>query len=364
MITTLTRSRQPLREAWTLERLERERAIALGHCISSSTQLTYSSHINSYLNFCKIHGFPIAPTPDTLSFFVVFMCHHIKPDSVDSYLSGICNILEPHFPDVRKVRKSSLVSRTLTGCQKMLGTPRHRKRPLNDDDLSLVVSSLASSLLHDDKLFVSMLFTAYHGLLRLGELVDSDKPALRSFRKTTMRHTVELHELYYSFFLPHQKTDLFFEGNHVLIDRRDGILNPTPIFLRYLESRDHLHAYLPSLWLKANGTIPTRSWFITRLRQFFPPDISGHSCRSGGATALALAGQPNAVIQALGRWSSDAFLAYIRKHPVLQQALIHARPLFQPPDANTHSSPFTLSRSIPNHLSLNTSNLSPPGRHH
>ncbi|KAL1942047.1 hypothetical protein VTO73DRAFT_6577 [Trametes versicolor] len=49
-----------------------ERAIALGHALDKST--TYSSALNSYLTFCKIHSFPVDPTPDTLSFFVTFMC--------------------------------------------------------------------------------------------------------------------------------------------------------------------------------------------------------------------------------------------------------------------------------------------------
>ena len=36
------------------------------------------------------------------------MCHHIKPDSVDTYLSGICHQLKPYFPHVHEIRKSKL----------------------------------------------------------------------------------------------------------------------------------------------------------------------------------------------------------------------------------------------------------------
>ncbi len=38
-----------------------------------------------------------------------------------------------------------------------------------------------------------------------------------------------------------------------------------------------------------------------------------HSARSGAATAMFLAGVPVFTIMLLGRWSSDAFLQYIRK---------------------------------------------------
>lgn len=100
MIHSGIKSRQPAREPWPRERLERERAIALGQSIDTSTWNNYSSALNSYLEFVKIHNFLVEPTADTLSFFTVFMCFHIKPDSVDTYLSGICQQLEPFFPDV------------------------------------------------------------------------------------------------------------------------------------------------------------------------------------------------------------------------------------------------------------------------
>jgi hypothetical protein len=46
-------------------------------------------------------------------------------------------------------------------------------------------------------------------------------------------------------------------------------------------------------------------------------DIGTHSIRSGGAMAMYLAGVPVFTIMLIGRWSSDAFLRYIRKQ-VLQ----------------------------------------------
>jgi hypothetical protein len=99
MIRSHTKSRQPLRVAWPRDRLLRERAIALGQAIDVSTFKSYSSALNSYLTFVRLHDLPVEPTPDTLSFYTVFMSHHIDPKSVSSYLSGICQQLEPHFPN-------------------------------------------------------------------------------------------------------------------------------------------------------------------------------------------------------------------------------------------------------------------------
>jgi hypothetical protein len=117
MISLSRNARQPTREAWSIDRLIHEWSIALGSVLDKSTYCNYTSALNSYISFCKLHNRPIYPTEDTLSFYIVFMCHHIKPDSVDTYLSGICNQLETHFPHVRTIRSSTLVSRTLKGCR-------------------------------------------------------------------------------------------------------------------------------------------------------------------------------------------------------------------------------------------------------
>jgi hypothetical protein len=46
---------------------------------------------------------------------------------------------------------------------------------------------------------------------------------------------------------------------------------------------------------------------------FTEDQIGLHSARSGAAMAMYLAGVPLFTIMLLGRWSSDAFLRYIRK---------------------------------------------------
>jgi hypothetical protein len=76
MIHSNVWSRQPIREIWTCERLVRERAIALGQAIDNSTWKNYGSALNSYLNFIKMHDYPLEPTPDTLSLFTVYVPPH------------------------------------------------------------------------------------------------------------------------------------------------------------------------------------------------------------------------------------------------------------------------------------------------
>lgn len=317
-------SKQPLRAAWTHERLRYERMIALGTAIDHSTSITYSSALQSYLTFCHSHSFPIDPTPDTLSFFTVYMSHHIKPRSVDSYLSGICNQLEPFYPDVREARHHRLVTRTLRGCKRLRGTATQRKHPLHRDELAALAPQYSTSHIHNDILFFAILLTGFFGLMRLWELVQPDHLELRDPRKVTMHPSVELLPNAFAFLLPAHKADRFFEGNRVIIQGTTGDDDPLNPFKRYLTSRDKLFPFHPQLWLRANGTEPTRNWFLRRLKKHFnEPDVAGHSLRAGGATALAEAGIPSNVIQAIGRWSSDTFQVYIRQHPVLLAALLY-----------------------------------------
>lgn len=321
-------SRQPPgRKAWTTAKLIYERAIALGYAVDKSSNITYTSALNSYINFCTMHGLSIEPTEDTLSFFVIYMCHHIDPKSVDSYLSGICNQLESTYPNVRAIRKSPLVKNTLKGGKRLFGKGTKRKRPLSTGDLLNVERSYIAQPTHshDDKLFVSMLFTGFDGLLRLGELTFPDNTALRNWKKVIRRASLVISNTDSSagMYLPGHKADKFFEGNQIIIKARaDPELDTVEKIRRYILSRDRLFPHHPALWVRANGQVPTRSWFISRLRVHFGKDVAGQSLRAGGATSLALAGVPPHQIQAIGRWASNAFQIYMRKNPTLLQSML------------------------------------------
>lgn len=292
IIRSSVRSRQPKRETWTTERLLRARAIALGHAIDTSTWQSYGSALNSYLDFIRRHHLHIEPSVDTLSLYTVWMCHHIKPTSVDSYLSGICQQLEPYFPDVRTNRRSALVMRTLQGCMRLRNTPMTRKRALTLDDLGVVILHYQHSLDLDNRLFVAMLLTGFFALLRLGELAFPDNKSLQNWRKVTRRASVQVTDDFYSFLLPAHKADQFFEGNRIIVRAQQFQHNPLQHFLAYLHLRDAAFPLASPLWLTKAGTVPTHAFFINRLHCHFANNISGHSMRAGGATSLAENGTP------------------------------------------------------------------------
>jgi len=318
-------ARQPIRVPWSRERLVHERAIALGNAIDKSTLKTYGSALNSYLSFVKMHDLPVDPTEETLSFFAVYMAHHINPKSVNNYLTGIVQQLESMFPHARDARNSQLVRRTLQGCMRLKGVATKRKRALTLDDLQLVLNHYHASTKHNDLLFVSMILTGFFALMRLGELTFPDDVSLRNWRKVSQRSSVKITDEHYEFHLPAHKADRYFEGNRIIVRAKQFRHNPLTHFRTYMASRDRIHPLSLPLWLMENGDVPTRSFFMTRVCELFKDDVAGQSMRAGGATSLAEHGVPPSIIQPLGRWSSQAFLIYVRKNPALIQGMLHAQ---------------------------------------
>ena len=157
-----------------------------------------------------------------------------------------------------------------------------------------------SSNSHDDLLFFVILLVGFQALMRLGELVWPDKKGLQDFQKVTKRDSVELLPEGFSFFLPGHKANKFFEGNKVIVQRNSSGNDLDEPFRKYLQSRDCLFQFHPQLWLRADGSVPTCGWFIHHLRRHFPADVAGHSLHAGGTTALAQAGIPPHIIQAIG----------------------------------------------------------------
>lgn len=320
MIPT-SRPRQADRPTWSTTQLVQRRAELLAHSRALSTNLTYDSALHSYITFCTRHSFALDPSPDTLSFYVTYMSTYIKPSSVGSYLSGILNKLKPYFPNVRATRRHPLVTHTLQGAMRLANTPVQRKRPLTPHDLRSILQS-SSDTDHDDLLFCALTFTGFFGLLRPSELCFSDSPKRRDVRKLMLRHLVELNDNSVSIPLHAHKADQQLSGNTVLLIRRDDDLNPIPIIIRYLSSRDRYFPLNPELWTMHNGTVPRYSWFVNRLKKLLPGNIGGSSLRSGGADHLAQIGTDPALIQACGRWASEAYKVYLRTHPAMVHHLI------------------------------------------
>ncbi|KZV93609.1 hypothetical protein EXIGLDRAFT_573527, partial [Exidia glandulosa HHB12029] len=176
-----------------------------------SPGLVITSHLRSYVGFCRRHNLPYDPTPDTLSLYVAYESHFIDTRSVKSYLSGVCNALEPIFPGVRDARASPLVKNTIVGRLKMAQTAVTRKSPLSAEDVARMVTKYGNGS-HNDILFACLLAIGFSGLHRLGELVWPDTKALQSSRKCITLASLTCAADHFEYDLPGHKGNRFFEG--------------------------------------------------------------------------------------------------------------------------------------------------------
>lgn len=305
-----------LRPAFPFPHLDTLVSEAAADAIDSSTNQIYDSHYQSYLAFCHAHQLPIAPSTTNLARYLVYMAKFIRASSIPSYLSGVVFRLRPLYPEITRIRQDDHIRIVLRGLLRQHGSSITRKLPItfkHVDDLFLSYTHPS----YDDHLFLMLLSVGFFGLLRLGELTDSNDHRLRNRRKTIRRDSLCFKDNTARFILPASKTDKFFAGNEVIVKHNDHHNDPVTALHTYVSQRDRFFPNLPWLWLTSQGCPPSRSWFLNRFHLHFDKRFGGHSLRAGGATLLAQHNVPFHIIQAIGRWSSEAFLIYIRTHPSL-----------------------------------------------
>ena len=116
-------------------------------------------------------------------------------------------------------------------------------------------------------------------------------------------------------FLKRSKTDQFGRGVAMSLGVTGNVLCPVAAIQAYAMSQgDSPGAFFRSV----DGTPLTKACFVARFREALSmagiriEGYSGHSFRISAATTAAQAGVLDSVIQVLGRWTSSAFLCYIR----------------------------------------------------
>ena len=204
----------------------------------------------------------------------------------------------------------------------------------------------------DALLFRLILRLGFFNLHRLAELTDPDKPVpeevqarkritLASVSSSSQRSPANT-PLWYSYFLAYHKVDTRGKrSSHVFLNAEPDLTSddPTLCFHEYLAYRRTFAHSNPWLLVRSTGQVPTRSWFLARLRhQLSRPELGSKCLRAGGATRLAQRGWTERSLKYKGRWSSIAFKLYIQDFPSLQR-LLAPPPIESPPNFSSGSSP-------------------------
>ena len=283
--------------------------------IERSTSKNYATGARDYINFCILHSLPLDPTPTTLSRYIAYSSQFIASGS--KYLTGVRHFLKDLYPDFDANRSHPLVKSTIRGAKKVRADPVERKLPLRLAHLQSFINVAHCTGTYDDFLFTVLLSCAFYGCHRMGELVQKNDRSLFDWRKIIKRAslTFEIGRVQYR--LPYHKGDPFYRGTDVILTTQD-IANPVLLLREYARLRDHLHGAKTALFLRENGSHPSRSWFELKFFAVLDRRFGGHSPRTGYATFLASLGISESIIQAVGRWSSEAWKIYIRENPAIR----------------------------------------------
>ena len=192
---------------------------------------------------------------------------------------------------------------------------RPQRPPLTLSHLRVLHEYLHRAYAPNDAMMLWAAFTsAFFGLLRSSEFTapssSSILPSTLMFYHVTFTYAPHTARL----FLPMSKTDPYGSGASVILFALNSPFCPVSALATFY--RAHPTSRGPLFTFAAGGFL-TRSHVAAVLAVVFPsqPALNTHSFRIGGASALAAAGVPDYIIQAMGRWTSDSFLRYVRLSP-------------------------------------------------
>jgi integrase len=111
------------------------------------------------------------------------------------------------------------------------------------------------------------------------------------------------------------KNDPFGKGAAIYVGKTGADLCPVTALFNYLKIRPNVPG---PLFTYPDSSPLLKTSFVSEVKKGLQAAgldqslYTGHSFRSGAATSAASAGVPAHLIQSAGRWSSDAYLVYIK----------------------------------------------------
>ena len=292
--------------------------------IAVSTQRTYKSGKNRYIDFCeKASVTPLPVREKHLCSFVAHLANEgLKFRTIKVYLSAIRHLqIEAGMSDPFKESMPRLEYVT-KGIKKHEVEKGVRERPrLPITPLLLLKMKAAweaSAASFDTKMLWAASCLCFFAFLRAGEMTVPTEtaydPAVHlgvldlavddAAQPTCLRLTIK-----------QSKTDPFRKGVNLYVGRGQVNLCPVAAVLGFLNVRGSTPG---PLFVFEDGRPLTRARFAQEVRAALSAagvdqsKYCSHSFRIGAATTAAAKGIEDSVIQTLGRWQSAAYLRYVR----------------------------------------------------
>ena len=295
--------------------------------VAQTTARTYSVGLRRFYNFCAqfdiLQPFPVSE--QLLCYFVAALANQgLSPATIRTYLAAIRNSqIARGWPTPgggAGLPRLRLIQNGVARVQAQQSRPSSRvRRPVTLDILQRMNAWQApTATTHDGAMIQAAMLLCFFGFFRAGEItvpsVGGYDPAVHlSWGDVTTDHA--LNPTVIRVHLKRSKCDQLGRGVDVFVGRTGNDLCPVTAILRYTELRGNTAG---PFFRFQDGQPLTKAKFTNKIRQSLhgigvqEGQYAGHSFRIGAATTAAGAGIEDSTIQMLGRWTSHAFLRYIR----------------------------------------------------
>ncbi|KAJ3911550.1 hypothetical protein F5877DRAFT_55219 [Lentinula edodes] len=292
---------------------------------ADSTLETYASGLLAFHVFCDSRDIPEdqrAPcSSDLLNVWIATMAGNFAGASVKNYVHGLraWHIIHGVEWNIDKASCDTIIH----GAERLQPDRACRKKrvPFTPDHISKLLQDLDPTNPFDVACG-ACLTTSFYCAARVGELTV---PNLNDFSPNvhvtpanvstaTDRNGFQTTIIH----IPRTKSNQL-EGEDLYFSKQLGSTDPDSWFRNHREvntpgPEDHLFSYR----YRATRRPLTKSAFLQRVNKAAKnqglPVLQGHGIRIGATLEYLLRGVPFDAVRVIGRWKSDAFILYLRKH--------------------------------------------------
>ncbi|KAJ7246880.1 hypothetical protein B0H12DRAFT_1021000 [Mycena haematopus] len=302
----------------------------LSHSWADGTLGTYGSGLLFFHCFCDSRNIPEdarAPaSADLLASFLATAAGNYAGKTLENYLSGIraWHLLHGVAWGPDRAECDALLRAAIA-----LQPVSSRKKKRQPYTVEIIVALRAHFNLDIplDAAVWSCLTTGYYSCGRVGELTVKNLQCfdpLRHVKPSNVREETDANGLLMTVLsVPETKSSKM--GEDLCYATQTGPSDPSRAYANHLRinsppPQGHLFAYH-----HGQGAA-----FLTRIHKAFCAanlnPLQGHGIRIGSTLFYLLRGTPFDVVKTIGRWSSDAFVLYLRKHAQILAPYMQANP--------------------------------------
>ncbi|XP_073715760.1 uncharacterized protein [Misgurnus anguillicaudatus] len=298
---------------------------SLDSILQAVSPRTINSYLTAWRCFKTFHLSFNLQFPDfsllTITSFISYLnsVKNLQAGSIKGYLSGIQFFHKLIYGFPSPELNNSQTSLLIKGIQRSRPSKIDSRQPITLDILTKCLQILRTGYhsIHTAHTLDAMFLLSFFGFLRCSEIAINSKfnPKIHP----TISDLSILDSETIAYFIKQSKTDQEKKGHYIYIFNLPSPIQPYQSLLSYLKLRNaQSKSAIDPLFVDDSNHPVTRFWFQKHLKQIIAltglpvEHFSSHSFRIGAATTAAQKGLSQNQIQALGRWSSDAFKSYIR----------------------------------------------------